>query len=84
MHACRPTSIRILYGVTIRSRCPCPPLTPPRRSKRAPNLSIDVRLFERARRLKSTEWLRKNRAALEAYNKDVEKHGVFSDGMRSF
>ena len=29
-------------------------------------------------------WLRKNRAALEAYNEHVEKHGVFSDGLRSF
>ena len=30
------------------------------------------------------EWLKRNRAALEAYNRQVEKHGVFSDGLRSF
>ena len=29
-------------------------------------------------------WLKKNRAAIEAYNEHVEKHGVFSDGLRSF
>ena len=29
-------------------------------------------------------WLKKNRAALEAYNEHVEKHGVFSDGLRLF
>jgi len=29
-------------------------------------------------------WLRRNRAALDAYNEYVEKHGVFSDALRSF
>ncbi len=29
-------------------------------------------------------WLRRNRAALDAYNKHVDKHGVFSEGLRSF
>lgn len=28
--------------------------------------------------------LRRNRAALDAYNRHVEKHGVFSEGLRSF
>jgi antitoxin CcdA len=30
------------------------------------------------------EWLRRNRAALDAYNEHVEKHGTFSKGLRSF
>ena len=30
------------------------------------------------------EWLERNRRALDAYNEHVEKHGVFSDGLRSF
>ena len=30
------------------------------------------------------QWLGRNRAALSAYNEHVEKHGVFSDGLRSF
>lgn len=29
-------------------------------------------------------WLRRNRAALEAYNEHIEKDGVFSEGLRSF
>ena len=32
----------------------------------------------------SKEWLARHRAALEAYNEHVRKHGVFSDGLRSF
>jgi antitoxin CcdA len=30
------------------------------------------------------EWLRQNRAALDAYNEHVEKDGVFSEGLRGF
>ena len=30
------------------------------------------------------EWLRKNRAVLDAYNEHVGKRGVFSDALRSF
>ena len=30
------------------------------------------------------KWISKNRAALEAYNRHVEKCGVISDGLRSF
>jgi antitoxin CcdA len=30
------------------------------------------------------EWLNRNRAALEAYNTQMKKHGVFSEGLRSF
>jgi antitoxin CcdA len=33
---------------------------------------------------KQTNWLKRNRVALEAYNGHVEKHGVFSDGLRPF
>jgi antitoxin CcdA len=29
-------------------------------------------------------WLKRNSAALDAYNKHVEEHGVFSEGLRSF
>jgi len=50
------------------------------------NLSqvFEASLAEAIRRCQSEEWLRKNRAALDAYNEHVEKHGVFSDGLRSF
>ncbi len=29
-------------------------------------------------------WLKRNRAALEGYNAQMEKQGVFSEGVRSF
>ena len=30
------------------------------------------------------QWLIKNRGAIDAYNKHVERDGVFSDGLRAF
>lgn len=50
------------------------------------NLSqvFEASLTEAIRQRQGEEWLRKNRAALDAYNEHVEKHGVFSDGLRSF
>ena len=50
------------------------------------NLSqvLEAGLADAIRQHESAEWLRKNRSALEAYNEHVEKHGVFSDGLRSF
>jgi antitoxin CcdA len=30
------------------------------------------------------QWLDENKAAIDAYNKRVAKHGVFSDGLRRF
>jgi antitoxin CcdA len=50
------------------------------------NLSqvLEAGLAEAIRREEGAEWLRRNRAALEAYNEHIEKHGVFSDGLRTF
>ena len=50
------------------------------------NLSqvLEEGLAEAIRRREADEWLKRNRAALDAYNEHVEKHGVFSDGLRSF
>ncbi len=50
------------------------------------NLSqvLEAGLAEAIRREERARWLQRNRAALEAYNEHVEKHGVFSDGLRSF
>jgi len=33
---------------------------------------------------KQMAWLKRNRAALEAYNEHIEKDGVFSQRLRSF
>lgn len=50
------------------------------------NLSqvLEAGLVDAVRRHERAQWLEKNRAALDAYNDYVEKHGVFSDGLRSF
>jgi len=50
------------------------------------NLSqvFEAGLAEAIRRREAEVWLKRNRAALEAYNEQVEKHGVFSEGLRSF
>ena len=42
-----------------------------------------AKLGERAM-VPKLKWLKRNRAALDAYNEYAEKHGVFSDGLRSF
>ncbi len=41
---------------------------------------LDQKLRDEARE----RWLAENRTGIEAYNEDVEKHGVFSDGLRAF
>ena len=50
------------------------------------NLSkvFEASLQDAVRRHEAEQWLRRNRAALDAYNDHIEKHGAFSDGMRSF
>lgn len=50
------------------------------------NLSqvFEAGLADAIREREAQEWLKRNRAALDAYNERVEKHGVFSDGLRSF
>ncbi|MCX7154341.1 MAG: type II toxin-antitoxin system CcdA family antitoxin [Proteobacteria bacterium] len=48
------------------------------------NLSqvLEAGLVDAVRRHECAQWLEQNRVALEAYNEHVEKHGVFSDGLR--
>jgi len=50
------------------------------------NLSqvFEAGLTEAIRQRQREEWLQQNRAALDAYNEHVDKHGVFSDKLRSF
>jgi antitoxin CcdA len=45
---------------------------------------LEVGLERAIRERQAEEWLQRNRAALEAYNEEVEKRGVFSEGLRSF
>jgi len=50
------------------------------------NLSqvFEAGLDQAIRQKQREDWLKKNSSALDAYNDYVEKHGVFSDGLRSF
>jgi len=43
-------------------------------------VALEQKLEQQAREL----WLTENRAGIEAYNEQVEKHGVFSDSLRTF
>jgi len=50
------------------------------------NLSavLEEALEETVKRRLREQWLSENREAIDAYNEHVGKHGVFSDGVRSF
>lgn len=50
------------------------------------NLSatLEAALAAEVKRRRAAQWLKDNQPSLDAYNKFVEKHGVFSDGLRGF
>lgn len=50
------------------------------------NLSatLEAALAAEVKRRRAEQWLKDNKASLDAYNAFVEKHGVFSDGLRGF
>jgi antitoxin CcdA len=50
------------------------------------NLSatLERALTEKLAAAKSKRWREENRKAIQAYNEHVDKHGTFSDGVRSF
>ena len=50
------------------------------------NLSatLEAALAAEVKRRRAEQWLKDNKPSLDAYNKFVEKHGVFSDGLRGF
>ena len=55
-----------------------------RRLKLNLSQAFEEGLLAAIRRSEAEEWLRRNQRAIEAYNAHVDKHGVFSDGLRSF
>ncbi len=50
------------------------------------NLSatLELALAAALKQRQRNQWLAENKGAIDAYNERVEKHGVFSDGLRSF
>lgn len=50
------------------------------------NLSaaLEQTLAEVVRKRQREQWLAANQEAIDAYNRQVQDHGTFSDGLRSF
>jgi antitoxin CcdA len=50
------------------------------------NLSqtLEQHLIEIIRQAQRSQWLAENQGALDQYNRRIEKHGTFSDGLRRF
>lgn len=50
------------------------------------NLShtLEVALAAELKRQREAEWLEQNKEAIEAYNREIAEHGLFSDGFRQF
>lgn len=50
------------------------------------NLSaaLEQALAQLLKQRQQEQWLKENRAAIAAYNQEVEAHGSFGDAMRSF
>ena len=50
------------------------------------NLSseFEKHLVEVIRRRRAEQWLKDNREAIEAYNRHIERDGIWSDGLRTF
>lgn len=50
------------------------------------NLSqtLEAALQVELKREKERRWLEENRAAIDAYNREIAEHGLFSDRFRSF
>ena len=50
------------------------------------NLSqtLEVALTAELKRQRETEWREQNKEAIEAYNREIAEHGLFSDNFRQF
>jgi len=46
--------------------------------------ALELRLAEMLREENSRRWKEENREAIEDYNRRIEAHGTFSDGLRRF
>jgi len=50
------------------------------------NLSqtLETALAVEVKKRREAEWLEQNKEAIEAYNREIAEHGLFSDGFRQF
>ncbi|HWG33725.1 MAG TPA: type II toxin-antitoxin system CcdA family antitoxin [Gemmatimonadaceae bacterium] len=55
-----------------------------RQAKLNLSATLERALIEELRRVQRERWREENKEAIVAHNEFVEKHGVFSDGLRTF
>ena len=55
-----------------------------RESKLNLSATLERALIEELRSVQRKRWREENRQAIAAHSEFVDKHGVFSDGLRSF
>ena len=50
------------------------------------NLSqtLETALAVEVKKHREAEWLEQNKEAIEAYNREIAEHGLWSDGLRTF
>lgn len=50
------------------------------------NLSqtLETALVAELKKRREAEWLEQNREAIDAYNREIAEHGLFSDAFRTF
>lgn len=76
----RPTALKRATNVSIRSDL----LTAAREAGVNLSATLERALTEELAVVRRKKWRQANRDAIAAYNEHVEKHGTFSDDMRSF
>jgi len=76
----RPTALKRATNVSIRSDL----LTAARDAGVNLSATLERALTEELAVVRRKKWRQANRDAIAAYNEHVEKHGTFSDDMRSF
>jgi antitoxin CcdA len=74
------TSAKRAANVSIRGDL----LDAARESKLNLSATLERALLEELRHVQGQRWREQNREAMLTHNEFVEKHGVFSDGLRSF
>lgn len=74
------TAAKKATNVSIRSDL----LDAARESKLNLSATLERALVEELKHINRQQWREDNREAILAHSEFVEKHGVFSDGLRSF
>ncbi len=77
-----PTAARTKKAVNVSISAPL--LQAARNWKLNLSATLEAAIEHELRLLRRREWLEQNENATQAYNRDVEEQGAFSDGLRTF